>query len=295
MNPQLLNTEPTSRNLSVDLAGSSHRGHVREQNEDHYLIIQFGRSLETLGTNLDQYMLQQSFDVTGYGMLIADGMGGMAGGEVASSLALSKLVQLVLDTPDWFLSLKRWEDAAKVLNRMKERFLEIDQAVRQHAEEDMTLRGMGTTLTVAATVESDLILGHVGDSRAYLLRDGELVQLTDDHTLAQALIQAGITSPEDLTSRSMRHVLTSAVGSLGESTPQVLRTRLRPGDRILLCTDGLTDMVDDETIATVLQQAQSAHGACHDLVDLALAEGGTDNITVIVARFRSANPTEGTD
>jgi serine/threonine protein phosphatase PrpC len=80
MNPQLLNTEPTSRNLSVDLAGSSHRGHVREQNEDHYLIIQFGRSLETLGTNLDQYMLQQSFDVTGYGMLIADGMGGMAGG-----------------------------------------------------------------------------------------------------------------------------------------------------------------------------------------------------------------------
>lgn len=295
MTPQQLSEEPTSTNLSVDLAGSSHRGHVREQNEDHYLLIQFGRSLETLGTNLDQYIVQQNFDVTGYGMLIADGMGGMAGGEVASSLALSKLVELVLDTPDWFMSLRRSEDAAKVLNRMKERFREIDQAIRQHAEEEITLQGMGTTLTIAATVESDLILGHIGDSRAYLFRDCELVQLTNDHTLAQALIEAGLTSPEDLTSRSMRHVLTSAVGSLGESTPQVLRTRLQPGDRILLCTDGLTDMVDDDTIATVLQHAHSAHGACHDLVDLALAEGGTDNITVIVARFRSANLTEGSD
>ncbi len=278
--------------LSIDLAGSSHPGHVREKNEDHYLIVRFGRSLETMGTNLEDYALQQSFDVTGYAMFVADGIGSVAGGEVASRVALSRLVELLVDTPDWFLLLKRWVDVTKVLDRMKERFLAIDQTVRQQANEDETLRGMGTTLTIAGIVGNDLILGHIGDSRVYLFRGEQLTQLTTDHTLAQALIQAGITSPEDHASRSMRQVLTAAVGALGESTePEVQRVHLHAGDCILLCTDGLTDMVDDETISSLLQQAQSAQRACHDLIDLALAGGGRDNITAIVARFGSASGT----
>lgn len=274
--------------MHVDLGALSHQGHVRENNEDSYLVIKFGRSLENLMTNLDDELLEKSYTVSGYGMLVADGMGGIAGGEIASRLALSKLVELVVETSDWVLSLQRQADVTTVLNRMTERFLQIDSAVRREADHDYTLQGMGTTLTVAAALGNDLIVGHVGDSRAYLLRGPELKQLTIDHTLAQALIDAGVADPDDPASRSMRHVLTAAVGSLGqEVAPQVQRFKLQRGDQLLLCTDGLTETVEDSTIAKIMREATSAQRACQELVDLALAGGGSDNITVVLANFSS--------
>jgi PPM family protein phosphatase len=277
--------------LAVDLAASTHPGHVRENNEDHYLVLRFGRSLETLLTNLDENLMNRSFEVTGYAMFVADGMGGMAGGEVASSLALAKLVELIVDTPDWILGLKRERYVATVLDRMTQRFVKIDETLTEHARIDSSLWGMGTTLTVAGILGSDLVLGHIGDSRAYLLRNSELSQLTTDHTLATALINAGLSSPQDQALDSMRHVLTSALGSMGRSIePQVQRFQLKCGDYLLLCTDGLTEMVDDQTIASVLHEASSARRACHNLIDLALAGGGLDNITVIVARLGFSSP-----
>jgi protein phosphatase len=274
--------------LDVDLGAISHTGHVRENNEDSYLVIKFGRSLENLLTNVDEDLLQQSFLMNGYGMLVADGMGGVAGGEVASRLALSNLVELIVDTSDWILTLQREHDVFTVLERMTERFLEIDAILRKEADKDTTLQGMGTTLTVAGVLGSDLVIGHVGDSRAYLLRGDELKQLTTDHTLAQALIDAGVANRDDPASRSMRHVLTAAVGSLGEQIgPQVQRFKICAGDKLLLCTDGLTEMVEDSTIASVVSEAKSAQAACQDLVDLSLAAGGTDNVTVVLAHFVS--------
>ena len=276
----------TDRN--VDLGALSHQGLVRENNEDSYLVLRFGRSLHNLMTNLDDDLLERSYTVTGFGMLVADGMGGMAGGEIASRLALSKLVELVVDTADWVLSLQRQREVDTVLNRMTDRFLQIDTAVRREADHDYTLQGMGTTLTVAAVLGSNLLIGHVGDSRAYLLRGSQLKQLTTDHTLAQALIDAGVADPDDPASRSMRHVLTAAVGSLGQEVePQVQRFYLERGDQLLLCTDGLTETVEDRTIAHVLRESQSAQSACQALVDLALAGGGSDNVTVLLARFAS--------
>jgi protein phosphatase len=274
--------------LAVDLGAASHQGHVRENNEDSYLVIRFGRSLENLLTNVDDEFLKQNYLANGYGMLVADGMGGMAGGEVASRLALSKLVELVAETSDWVLALQRDQDVMTVLERMTDRFLQLDEAVRKQADSDHALQGMGTTLTVAGALGSDLIVGHVGDSRAYLLHGNNLKQLTTDHTLAQALIDAGVANRDDPASRSMRHVLTAVVGSLGEQVdPQVQRFKLEPGDQLLLCTDGLTETVEDDTIAQVLRQAQSAQGACQSLVDLALAGGGSDNVTVVLAHFLS--------
>lgn len=276
----------TDRN--VDLGALSHQGLVRENNEDSYLVLRFGRSLHNLMTNLDDDLLERSYTVTGFGMLVADGMGGMAGGEIASRLALSKLVELVVDTADWVLSLQRQREVDTVLNRMTDRFLQIDTAVRREADHDYTLQGMGTTLTVAAVLGSNLLIGHVGDSRAYLLRGSQLKQLTTDHTLAQALIDAGVADPDDPASRSMRHVLTAAVGSLGQEVePQVQRFYLERGDQLLLCTDGLTETVEDLTIAHVLRESPSAQSACQTLVDLALAGGGSDNVTVLLARFAS--------
>ena len=272
--------------LDVDLGAVSHQGLVRESNQDSYLVMKFGRSLENLMTNLDEDLVEQSYSMTGYGLLVADGMGGMAGGDVASRLALSKLIELIVDTSDWTLALQRHKDVMTVLERMTDRILQVDHIIRKEADEDETLQGMGTTLTVAGAIGNDLIIGHVGDSRAYLLHGDNLTQLTTDHTLAQALIDAGVANPDDPASRSMRHVLTAAVGSLGEQVdPQVQRFQLRGGDKLLLCTDGLTEMVDDETIAEVLLEAKSAQGACQDLVDLALAGGGTDNVTAVLAHF----------
>lgn len=274
--------------FDVDLGAVSHQGHVRENNEDSYLVLRFGRSLENLLTNLDPDLLEESYVMSGYGMFVADGMGGMAGGEVASRLALSKLIELIVDTSDWTLALKHQRDLTTVLERMTERFLEVDGVLRKQADADHTLRGMGTTLTVAGAMGTDLIIGHVGDSRAYLLRGETFKQLTTDHTLAQALIDAGVASRDDPASRSMRHVLTAAVGSLGEQVdPQVQHFKLQAGDQLLLCTDGLTEAVEDEMIAEVLRESKSAQGACQALLDLALAAGGTDNITIVVGHFVS--------
>lgn len=274
--------------LDVDLGAISHQGHVRENNEDSYLVMRFGRSLENLLTNIDPDLLDRSYFMNGYGMLVADGMGGMAGGEIASRLALTKLIELIVETSDWTLALKRQRDVTNVLERMTERFLEIDDILRKEADSDQTLRGMGTTLTVAGAMGNDLIIGHVGDSRAYLLRGDSFEQLTTDHTLAQALIDAGVASRDDPASRSMRHVLTAAVGSLGEQVdPQVQRLKLSTGDRLLLCTDGLTEAVEDEIIAQVMRESTSSQNACEALLDLALASGGSDNITVVSAHFVS--------
>jgi len=272
--------------LNGEVAAATHQGHIRENNEDSYFLMKFGRSLEKLSTNLEEYFLEENYSITGFGILVADGMGGMAAGDVASRMAICKLVELVVDTSDWTLALKRNKDVKTIFERMTSRFYEIDRTLKDEAKIDPTLNGMGTTLTVAGTLGNDLVLGHVGDSRAYLLRGDTFKQLTKDHTLAQMLIDAGVANSDDPAPRSMRHVLTAAIGSLDERIePQVQRFRIRGGDQLLLCTDGLTEMVDDELIASVLRETASSKLACEGLIDLALGAGGTDNITVALARF----------
>ena len=275
--------------LTVELAAITHPGHVRERNEDSYLLMRFGRSLEKLATNLDEQSVEQNYDLTGHGMLVADGMGGMPAGEMASRVALSTLIELIIESSDWTLALRRNRDVKTVMDRMTQRFFQIDQILKDEARSDNALNGMGTTLTVAGILGNDLVIGHIGDSRAYLLSGASFRQLTTDHTLAQALIDAGVATSDDPAPRSMRHVLTAAVGSLDDRfLPQVQRFRLAAGDELLLCTDGLTEMVEDEIIARVLHEAVSAQDACQTLTDLALTAGGTDNITILVGRF--ANP-----
>jgi len=272
--------------VQVDLAAQSHQGHIRDNNEDHYLALRMTRSLETVMTNMAEGLLPRSFDETAYGMLVADGMGGMSAGEVASNVALLKLLELVVGTPDWIMNMNRRENAAIVMRRMTHRFRQIDDELRRQGEANRSLQGMGTTLTVTASLGTDLIIGHIGDSRAYLLRGENLHQLTKDHTLAQALIEAGIAGPDDTATRAMRHVLTAALGSTGEPTdPQVQRLHLNDNDQLLLCTDGLSEMVTDDSIAAVLRDSKSSEAACQGLVNLALAGGGKDNITVVLTRY----------
>jgi PPM family protein phosphatase len=284
------NPEFPSSLVHVALAARSHQGSVRSSNQDHYLAVRIGRSLETLMTNLPDGVLPRTFDETAYGMLVADGMGGMAAGDVASRTALLTLVELVVNTPDWVMRMDHPDDAATVMQRLSERFRQVDAALREQGRTDSKLFGMGTTLTVAVSLGHRLFIGHIGDSRAYLMTGGRLHQLTRDHTMAQTLIDAGVLKPEDESARAMRHVLTAALGSTGEpADPEVQRLIVKDDDQVLLCSDGLTEMVDDATIASTLRGAPSPEEACRALIDLALSGGGLDNVTVVLARYQFPN------
>jgi protein phosphatase len=153
--------------------------------------------------------------------------------------------------------------------------------------DDPGLRGMGTTMTLALSLGPSLLIGHVGDSRAYLFRPGVLLQLTRDHTVVQALVEAGRLTPAEAATHPFRHVLTRSLGSGPDRVEaDFQRAWLADGDQLLLCTDGLTDMVDNAAIAAVLGGAATAEEACQALVALALKNGGKDNVTVALARYR---------
>lgn len=277
-------SRPPSRLVKVDVAAQSHRGKVRPNNEDNFLVVRFGRFLETLMTSLPDGEFPSEFGDTGYGMVVADGMGGMAGGEVASRLAITLLLNLVLDTPDWIMG-RDEPDADEVIRRAVSRFGAVNDAIIEEARRRPRLAGMGTTLTMAASLGTDLVIAHVGDSPVYLARGGKLRKLTRDHTVAQELADEAMTRVEDVPAR-FRHVLTHAIGipETG-SDPEINRLHLADSDRLLLCTDGLTDMADDAAIAEELKRADSAEAACKALIDLALKGGGKDNVTVVVARY----------
>jgi protein phosphatase len=185
--------------------------------------------------------------------------------------------------------MKAGPEIERVMQRMTERYRRVDAALREEARADPGLAGMGTTMTLACSLGADLILAHVGDSRAYLLRGGALHSLTRDHTLVQELVDRGVVRPEQAAQHPFRHVLTRALGgSGGEIEAEVQHLLLADADQLLLCTDGLTDMVDATTIGAILQSAASSDDACQALVELALQNGGKDNVTVVLARYRSA-------
>jgi protein phosphatase len=283
---QPIGPDTGSARVQVDLAARSHQGLVRRANEDHYLVMRFSRRLDALLTSLPADQLPPRSDEVGYGLLVADGVGGAAAGETASRLAISTLVSLVLHTPDWIMS-DGSADIEAIMGRFAERYRLVHAALRDQSSSDPTLAGMGTTMTLACSLGTSLVVGHVGDSRAYLLHDGRLHQLTRDHTYAQALMDLGKISADEAARHPLRHVLTRSLGgSQSGAEGDFRRGGLADGDQLLLCTDGLTNMVDDAAIGAILAGAGSADDACQALVDAALEHGGKDNVTVALARYR---------
>jgi len=276
---------PFSSMVSVDVFAMSDKGHVRTRNEDHFLVLRGGRAIETVMSNLGDSQPGDLFEESAFGLVVADGVGGEAAGEVASRQAIYTLLSLALHTPDWNF---RWgpKERNAVMWRMKDRFRRVNAALLREAASSSGLSGMCTTMTAAVSHGDDLIIGHVGDSRAYLLHDGKLVRLTRDHTLGARLVEDGTHGPNDRLVRELRNVLMQALGSREtECLPDVHDYVLEDGDQVLLCTDGLTDMVEDNLIERVLNESTSAKSACRSLIDLALSNGGRDNVTAIVARY----------
>jgi protein phosphatase len=278
--PEPAAAPPPTAAVRVDLAALTDRGKVRHNNEDNFHVVQFGRYFRTLLSSLPDGQVPAAAEEAGYAIAVADGMGGMAAGEVASRLALTLFVKHALETPDWILG-RQGPFAAEVLDRTAERFRAVNEAVIEQAESGPGLGGMGTTLSLAMSFGDDLIVAHVGDSPVFLSRRGALHRLTRDHTMGERLARLGVTD-----AGRFHHVLTHAIGIRGTGgEPDMRRYRLADGDRLLLCTDGLTDMVGDATIAHHLARAEPAEVVCRALVDLALANGGKDNVTAVVAGY----------
>ena len=276
-----------SSQVQVDLAGLSHVGRVRDNNEDHFLISRMGRFLEVLETNIPNDLRPKRFEECFYGLIVADGVGGGAAGEVASRTAIRALVDMAEMSPNWIFRLDEDRQVKELIERLKIRAAQIHEELIRIAKNDPALRGFGTTMTLGLSVGNVFFLSHIGDSRAYLFRKGMLQQLTHDHTLAQELTDKGFTSENGVPVERFRHVLTQALTDRsGSVEAEVIAVDLEDQDRMLLCTDGLTDMIDDAAIADVLSRDLSSTDMCRELIDRALAAGGSDNVTVALASYQ---------
>ncbi len=278
--------KPSALNIQIEFGALSHQGKVRTNNEDHYIVLKLNRTMQPLYTNVPENELAAPFEETGYGMVVADGMGGQAGGEFASRSAIQILLNLTARAPKWILSMDE-KEAQDLMELSAKYFRRVDSEITDKAKADPGLAGMGTTLTAAYSIGATAFIMNVGDSRAYLFRDAKLFQLTRDQTVAQALADVGTISPEDVSSHPMRHVLTNAVGSRGgKVSVDIQQIQLGNGDCLMLCSDGLTEMVDDQTIAEVMSRISAPADCCQELVNLALQNGGKDNVTVLIAHYK---------
>ena len=257
---------PASEPLHIEIAARTDRGCERRGNEDSYLVVA----------------------PPGWAALaVCDGMGGAAGGEVASSTAVETMHEVMVEG-----------GAPATANALGWRLLRsVEEAARRAfevARSRPSLAGMGTTATACALCDDSLFIAQVGDSRAYLLRDGELTQLTRDQTLATILVERGQLAPEDVATFPFGHVILQAVGTTDRVEVDLCHVRVADGDVILVCSDGLHGVVEPDAMRDALTSAPTLDEACEALVALANEAGGPDNVTVVVARVTgpllSSNP-----
>lgn len=224
-------------------ASATHKGMVRDKNEDSVFPTSSGEATDEVLA------------------IVADGMGGHVAGEVASRIAINAAASSDLAPTD--------------------RVAAGNRAIREEVARDPGLEGMGTTMTLLNVEDGVATIAHIGDSRAYLLRDGELRQVTEDHTVAAEYVAQGQLSPEEAAAHPQRHMLVRTLGLTRFVNVDQVTIDLSPGDRILLCSDGLTEMVRDDAIGKILADG-SPDEVVWDLVETANEAGGVDNITVVV-------------
>jgi protein phosphatase len=271
---------PPAAEVHVEFGAHTRSGADRLVNTDHYLVLNLGRHQETVMTSLPDYQIPPRFDEFGYGMVIADGKG--SGGEVASRVAIATLVHLIVYFGKWNVRINE-VIAEEVMNRAERFYRSIDATLSQAGQPDPI--DMQTTLTAVVTAGNELIFAHVGDSRAYLFRNGALLRLTRDHPLETGTLGRPVV-PVDATATGPE--LESALAGAPGPKIDVERVGMLDGDAVLLCTDGLTNALDDAAIAKVMKRHRRPDDQCKTLVDLGVAGGGTDDMTALVGHYRIA-------
>ena len=254
-------TSTTVSGSGVQAAAMTHVGRVREHNEDAYALV----------PEQDLYV-------------VSDGMGGLAGGETAASVVVEALPKLLNER----IGVDQPTDA-DLHEILRATLLELSRTVRKEAVRRVGLSGMGATVVLVLVRDARSTVAHMGDSRAYRLRAGDLVQLTEDHSVVGILLRRGEIGPDEVEHHPARGRITRYVGMAEQVDPDVNTFDFIPGDRLLVCSDGLTGVVPDEEIAAFVTEADTPAEACRRLVDAALVGGGPDNITVLVAE-RSFEP-----
>ena len=280
--------EARPRDDELDLFGLTHPGRVRQENQDHFLLCTVHPQVLIHGTSLpatDGLALRGQRLATI--MLVADGVGGSAAGSRASRIATEAVTQYVAT------ALRCYHTAGSAsenefVDALRAAAIEAHDVVRAEAMAELGGRQMATTLSLGIVVWPWMYVLQVGDSRCYFYQDGVLRQVTRDQTVAQNLADEGVLKQEQVKSSPLKHVLASAIGA-SEAAPEVSRVDVRRrGCVILVCTDGLTKHVSDAEIAKCLDAMESSEQVSHQLLELALERGGTDNITLVVGRARKA-------
>ncbi len=272
--------------IHMDCFGASDIGLVRDSNQDQFLIGDLRKSLEVFQTSMDVDDHTQVFGGSkGKLLLVADGMGGHAAGERASTLAVDTLTTYLLNSMHWFYRL-HGDNEDDFVEELVEALKNCQQAVLSEGEIFPDRRGMGTTLTIAYIIWPHVYVVHAGDSRCYLIRNRELRQITKDHTVAQQFVDRGELEQEQAEKSKWSNMVWNVLGGNNANlAPQVIQWELQVGDGLLLCTDGLTKHVGDGQILELFQQRSSSQQVCNALVHTANENGGSDNITAVVARF----------
>jgi len=276
-------TPAVRRPLTVKAFGMTDKGRKRGTNEDQFLCAELTKAMRVWQTTLPEPKAQFG-DERGHLFLVADGMGGHHAGEQASALAVIAIEQFTLNTFKWFFH--SGPEAQRVLAQFQSALRQADARIFEESAEHPELIGMGTTVTMAYHLDAQLCVVHVGDSRAYIFADDALTQITQDHTITAEMVRRGDIQPEQAAHHQLRHVITNVVGGMEAGVDVEAHTfGVNPGDRLLLCSDGLTEMLDNEAIAKVLRAEPDPEAACARLVAQANDAGGSDNITVLIVRF----------
>ena len=267
----------------IDVYGVTHTGKVRKENQDHFLICSLKRQIVVRQTSLPTIdKVTREGERLAFIMMVADGVGGGAKGEEASRMAVEAATQYVQRSMRCYYAASS-EDDEEFFDALREAALGCHGELVRRGEKDPDYQGMATTLTLYLSVWPCAYLLQVGDSRCYILEQGQLTQITRDQTMAQELIDLGVMNPADAKRSRLGHTLSSTIG--GRNTePVVTRRNQKWGNVALLCSDGLTQHVSDDRIRERLSTMKSSRQVCEDLLKEALAGGGTDNITLIVAR-----------
>lgn len=252
-------------------------GRTREHNEDSFIVVNLSEG-EPLRF---ERLIEQGADPSATLFMVADGMGGAAAGEVASATAVDVVLRHLRER----LAEKRSPEPAELVKEMTLAAEKANWSIFQQAANKPELRGMGTTATIAALLNDTIYLAQVGDSRAYLVRNGVATQLTKDQSLMQKLIEAGELTEEEAAMSERRNIILQALGPEANVKVDLTMQKVRRGDVLLLCSDGLSGQVRTEDIGRVIEEELDLSVACDRLIAMANDQGGPDNITVVAARF----------
>jgi protein phosphatase len=276
--------------VQIDCHGVTDIGHLRETNQDHFLISDLRKHLSAQQSSFELESPEVYGEPLGKLLLVADGMGGANAGEVASELAIKATVKFLLNSMHWLLHPSPPEIEKFVLD-LKKAACFSHQAVREDAAHKPDRQGMGSTLTVVYLVWPMMYVLHVGDSRCYLWHQGQLGLLTKDQTFAQFLYDQNKLTKEEFVQSQYHHVLMSAIGMDAVPHAAVYRQRLQFGDKLLLCSDGVNLHLGHDEIDGLLRETADSKTICEKVVQRSLELGGKDNATAIVAQF--LEPQEG--